>query len=504
MNPPETMRGSRPPRTLEPVFAESGVQSMFQFFTGALDVAYVGIAPFLLGHAYGLQLRIVAVAQELLTSHAVVLRRSADVEAPLRIGTVLASTGHIVAWRWAQQAGRDVVFVNLAPADQLKAFEFGFVDGVSTWEPYTSRIQGTEHVVVHTAADDSIPHFNLLCADESALTPDRRDLLDGFLEAHRAGVRLLHDDGGARALDYVLTVLGVGLPQREYRRVLQERYRWPLDDFLEGVPADHRIGDAIAAASEFLRATGMVPDLAPRPLYPTPTATGGGTVSEPSMTPPRREGALRVGYTDSVMCAPFFAAQAAGVFEDAGFLIARDAIRNVERVALLDGSMQADLALIRRLIDDEPELAVLRVGQINERILTELFERSFRRSAPMPISKTLARLAESGALPAVIATSSDWIRRVRNEAKSAQGRTGFEIAHRAYEHLLDVVEWEQQSRTEGVLRCGECSDPVEAPWQNCPRCGARLEPSCEVCEEPVRHEWNFCPGCNNPLKGARG
>jgi len=502
MSPSEATMRPRGSRLLEPVFAESGVQSMFQFFTGALDIAYLGIAPFLLGHAYGLQLRIVAVAQELLTSHAVVLRRPTAKEGPLRIGTVLASTGHILAWRWAQEARREVVFVNLSPPDQLKAFEFGFVDGVSTWEPYTSRIQGTEHAVVHTAADDSIPHFNLLCANEPALTPDRREMIEDFLQAHRTGVRLLHDDRGGRALDYVLTVLGVGLPQREYRDILKERYRWPLDHFLDGVPPDHRIGDAIEAASEFLRATGMVPELAPQPLYPVPM--GDGTAGEHAESSARPEGALRVGYTDSVMCAPFFAAQAAGIFEDAGFLIARDAIRNVERVALLDESMQTDLALIRRLIDDEPELAVLRIGQINERVLVDIFERSFRRSAPTPISKTLARLAESAALPAVIATSSDWIRRVRNEAKSAQGRTGAEIAHRAYEHLLDVVEWEQQTREERILRCGECSDPVEAPWKNCPRCGARLEPSCEACEQSVRHEWNFCPSCNNPLRGDRG
>lgn len=489
---------TEPPQRLRPVFAQSGVQSMFQFFTGALDVAYLGMSPFLLGLSYGLPIRIVAVAQQLLTSHAILMRPSARPEGALRIGTVLASTGHILAWRWARSTGRDVVFVNLSPEDQLKAFEFGLVDGVSTWEPYTTRLSDLDHQVVHTAADDPVPHFNLICAHDATLGGPAREVVRAFLDAHRAGVRLLLDDADGSAVDYVVNVARVGVDPLRYRSILQERYSWPDDHFLDGVPADHAVHAGAEAAAEFLLATGMVHDLALDGIFPPAADRQAGRKADGQ--PGLLQGPLRVGYTDSVMCAPFFAAQSADVFPVHGFTVDRESIRQVERVALLDDATRADLSLLRKLIDEDPHVALLHAGRMNERALTTIYARSFRRDAPTPISKTLAKLIDAGVVPAVIATSADWVRRVRNEAKSDLGRTGPETASRAYDHLLDVLEWEQVSRDDEDLRCVGCLSAVEAGWQRCPRCGDPLEPECPACSAGVRPDWNFCPACNTDLR----
>lgn len=394
------MPPSTDPQRLRPVFAQSGVQSMFQFFTGALDVAYLGIAPFLLGRSYGLPIRIVAVAQQLLTSHAILLRPSARPSGALRIGTVLASTGHILAWRWARSTGRDVVFVNLSPEDQLQAFQFGLVDGISTWEPYTTRLRDMDHEVAYTAADDTAPHFNLICAHDDALAGPSREVVRAFLAAHRSGVDRLLDGTDSSAVDYVVNVARLGIDAMRYRTILMERYSWPHDDFLDGVSDDHPVHAGAAAAAEFLIASGMVHDLSVEAIFPTPSGEAGGTDGA-------LRGPLRIGYTDSVMCAPFFAAQSGDVFALHGFTVDREAIRQVERVALLDDATRTDLSLLRRLIDEDPDVALLHAGRMNERALNTIYARAFRREAPTPISRTIAKLVDSGVVPAVIATSAD-------------------------------------------------------------------------------------------------
>jgi hypothetical protein len=81
---------------LIPKFADSGTESMFQFFTGEVDVAYMGLTPYVLGVVYGLPIKIVAVAQELHKSHGIVMKQSSILENDenIKIGTVFGSSGH--------------------------------------------------------------------------------------------------------------------------------------------------------------------------------------------------------------------------------------------------------------------------------------------------------------------------------------------------------------------------------------------------------------------------
>lgn len=49
------------------------------------------------------------------------------------------------------------------------------------------------------------------------------------------------------------------------------------------------------------------------------------------------------------------------------------------------------------------------------------------------------------------------------------------------------------------LRCSRCETPVTNQYVVCPRCGAKLRPSCPSCATPIEADWKICPKCAQPL-----
>ena len=53
-----------------------------------------------------------------------------------------------------------------------------------------------------------------------------------------------------------------------------------------------------------------------------------------------------------------------------------------------------------------------------------------------------------------------------------------------------------------LARCSQCGNAVEAGFNYCPRCSAKLAPSCPHCQRPIRPGNDFCPYCGNSIKAV--
>ncbi|WP_157977476.1 DUF4145 domain-containing protein [Streptomyces triticisoli] len=472
-------------------FATSGLQSMLKFFTGALDAAYFGSTPFLLGYAYGLPMRIIGVAQRLGTGHAVVTRTG--ISSRPRIGTVSGSTGHEIAHAWAQATDHTPVFVDLPPIDQVLAFKAGFIDGISCWEPFTTmavRIGGKR---VFTARDSN-RQLNLLCVSSDAAR-EKAAAVHSLLQTHIDATRKLSAGVSASELHFLQGVFGEGLSYTECDSILRHRIEWvdPSD-----VPVEQEreeIVNSLQAAWDFLTASGLfagnMPNLS-EALVTLDYSTQG--------TPALQEGhALRVGYSDSIMCAPILLGRHSRLFSENGLDDTDSESRIVERVAALNDEYRKALRSIRSLLSTEPELAVVKAGKIIEQEMLELYERSFNRTPPKVISATIQEFSQLGMMPTRVAAAAHWLRNLRNDS-AHRGREAVQYAETAYVVTVDILEWLQRERPQQTLRCSRCAKHIEdSSWIACPHCGQLRRRDCEACGEQIQATWKACPHCGRTV-----
>lgn len=117
----------------------------------AIDVGYVGSAPFLFAFANGVPARAVGAVKQNSDGLAIVvpsnspIRNARDLKGR-RIGTGRGSIGHYLVLATLEKAGLrvdDVHLVFLAPLDARAALSSGAIDAWATWEPYTSTMELT-------------------------------------------------------------------------------------------------------------------------------------------------------------------------------------------------------------------------------------------------------------------------------------------------------------------------------------------------------------------------
>ncbi|MBQ8827856.1 MAG: zinc ribbon domain-containing protein [Clostridia bacterium] len=49
------------------------------------------------------------------------------------------------------------------------------------------------------------------------------------------------------------------------------------------------------------------------------------------------------------------------------------------------------------------------------------------------------------------------------------------------------------------IKCPQCKTSIKEEYVICPKCGAKLRPSCLSCAAPVEYDWKHCPKCTQPL-----
>ncbi len=471
---------------LSPVFMPSGMQSMLSFFTGAIDLAYVGETPFVLGRAYGLPVRIVGIAQQVGRSHGVVLRQGHSREM-LKIGTSAGSLGHFVGTAWADQQDPDrVLFVDLSPQEQMRAFEFGFLDGIASYEPYLSvaELSGAERVF---DASSMPPMFNVICATDSIIDSSPEQV-KAFVHAHNRAVRTISDELSEENLDFLAAVFDDRLSSAMCRDILEMNYSWAEEDFLSNPDAAEICFDSLKRAEAFLLRCGLIHNdplvmadcFPPRKVSPSQAA----------------KDLLRVAYSDTLMCAPFHVAREAGYFTDDGFNIVEDTGRIVERVAQLSEVVRAELKQCQELSASDPALAVMKYGIVAERSIANAYELSIG-SAPRQVSKMIEDLTDRKLMPTRVSSAAHWLRTMRNEAAHSVGTLSQRDADVAYSNTVEVLQWYEQNENVFGLHCKKCGAAVESKWVVCPRCAFPRTRTCQSCNQPAEPEWKQCPHCGS-------
>lgn len=461
---------------------------MFLFFTGAIDIAYVGITPYVLGRSYGLPVRVVGIAQEYGPSHAVLVRPEKAGDDVLKIGTVLGSDAHRLVSAWSRTTGQKVSLVNLSPSDQLKALEYGFIDGVSVWEPQVSLAQQLGARRVYSTDDSGVAGYNLLCATDSAIAA-KSDLLDRFISAHYAAVDLISQGDLDSYQDFLQGVFDSRLSSGAYVDLLRSGYRWPQVSIRVASDAPAELRQSLDTTHEFLGSVGL---LTGQPIDPE-------TWFPSSWPPPdtSRDRRLAIGYSDSLMSAAFHLAQGTGLLADRRFVVDSDQRRLVERIASLDHEFRPDLHSVEPLISTDAELAVMKLGRVNEDIFTSVYSLATGKQPPRQLSKTLALLEEHELVPNTILSSAHWIRSVRNIAAHEEGVSRTH-ARSCYSHMVDILEWfcnERALLTSKRHRCLRCQKALRPEWSACPYCGVRQPTECAQCGQALEAGWKACPFC---------
>lgn len=481
---------------LSPQFSTSGTHSMLSFFTGALDVAYMGISPTLLGHTYHLPLRIIAVANAHAGSLAVVGRSDARLDGASKIGMVLGSDAHVLAHHFSQsdRSSSKPLFINLSPDESLHALRTGMIDFAALWEPYVSMALEGGAAVAFSDRDLDFEIFSFIVASERAVR-EKRDALHKLVAAHLGAIDEVERDVD-RHLARLRMVFGLSVSHARYGDVLRDTYRWPRMNPLED-GLDEEVLRSLAGVRDAHVALGTAgTDHSIESLIPMPT----------SARSPDPDTHLNLGYTNSIMCTTFHVADFAGLFEDTGLRIDAGRRRVEERIARLSPEFQDDLRLCHELIARDPGLVIQKLGRMNEALFTELARRLLGVEE-QSFSAVLQSIRKAELVPRDMLSWADSIRSIRNVATHDGAVLTVEEAGNAFSILLNIVEWFERERAsfdEPLQRCSVCRTTVRDGWRACPECGMSLSQACTACNEPLETAWKVCPRCAAPRKAPVG
>lgn len=219
---------------------------------GAVDSGPIGDAPLVFTLAAGAQVRAIGVNRSDPTGTAIValadtpLAGAASLKGK-RIATGRGSIGHyqvLAALKSAGLTSSDVTLLFLSPSDAKTALATGAIDAWSTWEPYTSVEELTDHAKLVVDGRGLSSGLSFQAATVAAIR-DKHAALDDLLRRLDRAQRwsLAHEAEYARQLAAL-----TGVPEEAARRALVRRQQtWvPIDAGV--VAAQQRVADTYAEA----------------------------------------------------------------------------------------------------------------------------------------------------------------------------------------------------------------------------------------------------------------
>ena len=219
---------------------------------GAVDSGPIGDAPLVFALAAGAEIRAIGVNRSDPTGTAII----ALADSPLagaaslkgkRIATGRGSIGHyqvLAALKSAGLAPADVTLLFLSPSDAKTALVTGAVDAWSTWEPYTSVEELTDHAKLVVDGRGLSSGLSFQAATVAAIR-DKHPALDDLLRRLDRAQHwsLDHEADYARQLAAL-----TGVPEEAARRALVRRQQtWvPIDGSV--IAAQQQVADTYAEA----------------------------------------------------------------------------------------------------------------------------------------------------------------------------------------------------------------------------------------------------------------
>lgn len=479
---------------LVPQFSRSGTNSMLNFFTGALDIAYMGISPLTLAYNYHLPVKVVAIANSHLGSLAV-LESNSGGQSPgdgrRKLGTTQGSDGEVLAHHFENdRPDLDLTIVNLSPRECVDALDIGMLDYAALWEPYVSMLenQGARRVYSDQDLDFSIHSF-LVCT-ESALREQAGDI-SRFVRLHNEALDRM-EENLAPYLEQLRLIFGEALPISRYREVLTRDYDWPKSDFLSRADVPDHLERSLRRVFDThheLRGESS-PEFRVEEFFPgieRSDSEGGGE-------------RLTLGYSQSIMCTTFHVADIAGLFAEHGIDVEGSLRRVEERIALLPEPFSNDLKLCHELLPRDPQLVIQKLGRMNEQIFRKI-EREVLGQETKSLAAVIDNVRATDLVSRDILSWADSIRSIRNVATHEDETISREEAKNAFRIFLKIAEWYEGDGEQilGRTLCPRCGKDVHEDWRACANCGYALERKCPECGRQVEVNWTACPYCGENL-----
>jgi ABC-type taurine transport system substrate-binding protein/RNA polymerase subunit RPABC4/transcription elongation factor Spt4 len=481
---------------LRTLHSTSGTESVLQFYTRQIDMAFVGITPFLMARAAGVPIQAVGIASQFAKSHAVIARNDWQERSPLRIGVVWGSTAHLIGYEWSRQIDIRCLFLNLPIRDQLGALRGGFLDAIACWDPHAAIAERDGFRRVFDATMQTRPSFNFICASEEFIKA-YPIAVRAVVDLHNMGVRQMLDKPSQDFAEYIATIFDSRLPPSEFLRLLQDHYRWPDERYFEAPQHSNGVWQSIDDSIEFLGTISLV-------NADQFDASGCfGAVGDTGTMPE----AMTLGYSDSLMCAPFHTVSRGPIMAERGITLDGTTRRTSERLARLDTRSRRDLVSALGLIERDVNAAVMKIGAVQEALVFDIYSTALPGARPTRVSAALTELERNQVIPPRLIAGAHFVRALRNaathDASSSITRTE---AERSLTQLLDLIDYLHDTHIPSIARCRRCNRQVQSDWIVCPACGLSTQATCKNCAEPMRMDWRVCPRCgvaaDNAVAGA--
>jgi sulfonate transport system substrate-binding protein len=161
---------------------------------GAIDVGYVGNAPFFFAYGSGVPARVISVVRQNSDGLAIVVPAKSPIQKVgdlkgRRIGTGRGSIGHYLVLATLAKAGlrvEDVNLVFLGPIDARTALTSGAIDAWATWDPYTSMLELSDGARRVADGNGFSADKSYLVAGLTAIREKRAALVDFARRLNRA------------------------------------------------------------------------------------------------------------------------------------------------------------------------------------------------------------------------------------------------------------------------------------------------------------------------------
>ena len=475
-------------------YSRSGTESVIQFFTGAIDFAYVGVTPFVMARHFGVPIRVIGLASQFGKSHAVIGGGHRIRRRFLRVGVVWGSTAHYVGYEWSKSISQPVAFVNIGAREQMKALSAGFVDAISCWEPHARVAEQRGFRRLYNATELPTPSYNFLCATEKFIQ-DFPKGVRALAAAHKSGVRLILDEDDNDFAEYLATVFEASLPPQDFLAILKNHYTWCHETFFSPPDVSHPVWSSLRASELFLRHTNQIQN-------DSKLAEAFGSVPDMGNWPD----SISVGYSDSLMCAPLHAAISADGLTAEGLRQDASTRLTSERIAQLEPIKRRTLSRAQQLLlDFDVRPAVLSIGTLHEAVISQLYQQAFTSQPPSTTYAQLGKLDKEHVLPPRMLAGAHFIRSLRNAAThDPDHAVSREDGLRALDVLIDIVEFGAGLPRPVITNCSNCSQALRSEWLACPFCGAAGALLCAQCNQPLRQNWLCCPACGTRTQNTAG
>lgn len=475
---------------IAPQFSPSGTNSMLNFFTGALDLAYMGSSPLILGYLFNLPVKVVAIANRHKGSLVVLKSKTSNSHETKKVGTVFGSDGHVLAHHFMKSSKDKMVAVNLSPLECLEAIEIGMIDYAALWDPYASLLKNKGHEVVFCDTDLDFSMYSFIVSTENSLLKKRKAISD-FVDIHNEAVELINSSELNKYMPSLRYIFGSELKEDFYHNIMKQGYEWPKSNLIkEGV-----VSDDVALSLEKVALThqelknGIDISFDINQLIPEKKDEADDDCSH-----------IDVGYSNSIMCSSFHLADLSGLFSKHGMPLITSNRRMEERIARLDEEYRDDIKLCFELLPRDPELVLQKLGRMNEALFQKI-EKSYYGDNRKSIAASIDRIRENNLVSNDILSWADSIRSIRNVATHSDNGINSDEARNAFNIFLNILEWFEKNESEimGKKVCARCYKKLDASWKSCPYCGSNTSSSCSGCEQEVQPTWKICPFCSTKL-----